>query len=71
MAFSVGLSPSEFWDLTPLEFEACVQGYAKRRAREHNDLAFIAANIIYTLGMWKKRPSFQKILKSMSVDNDG
>ena len=60
-----GLSPLEFWDLTPYEFSLVVNAYAKRREEEAEEkltLAYInAAWTIQFLG--KNKPKLDDILK--------
>lgn len=60
-----GLSPLEFWDLTPYEFSLVVNAYAKRREEEAEEKLTLA----YINSMWtiqflgKNKPKLDDILK--------
>lgn len=73
LAFSIGISISEFWELTPYELRVAVRGYTKRKeleAKEYQakfknerDLAIYQAYLI-SRWVWQKRVDIEKILNS-------
>jgi hypothetical protein len=43
---TIGLSPQEFWSLTPWEFECAVHGATERRHYEQETVAKMTANLM-------------------------
>jgi len=52
MAASVGITPAQFWRLTPRELSVYVQGVGDRHEREMGMLAWLQANI---MNMWVEK----------------
>ena len=72
LAFSIGISITEFWELTPYELRVAVRGYRKRKQTEadeyqmkfknERDLAIYQAYLI-SRWVWAKKVDIEKILK--------
>ena len=58
----MGLSPDEFWKLTPYEFNLRAEGFVSREERKTNDLLYHAWHI-EAFARDMKLPKLQTLLK--------
>ena len=58
----MGLSPEEFWSLTPYEFNMMAEGFMTRRDQKTNDLIYLAWHI-EAFSRAKKLPKLETLLK--------
>lgn len=50
-----GLSPSEFWDLSPHEYHAILDAHRQKKEAEQKETWFYVAHLMWAAGMqWKK-----------------
>lgn len=71
LAFSIGISVSEFWELTPYELRIAIRGFTKRKNAEaeeykaklknESDLAIYQAYLI-SRWVWQKEVDIDKAL---------
>jgi hypothetical protein len=72
VAFSIGISISEFWEITPYELRTAIKGFGKRKEREaeeyqakfknEQDLLTYQAYLI-SRWVWAKKVDINAILK--------
>lgn len=58
----MGLSPDEFWRLTPFEFNMIAESFMARREQKTNDLIYLAWHI-EAFSRAKKLPRLESLLK--------
>lgn len=79
LAFSIGISVSEFWELTPYELRIAIRGFTKRKNAEaeeykaklknESDLAIYQAYLI-SRWVWAKEVDIDKILGTKEENKD-
>lgn len=58
----MGLKPAEFWELTPAELNAMVEGYKWRQEQRQQELTVLAWSVA-ALMRQKKLPRLERLLK--------
>jgi len=58
----MGLSPDEFWKLTPYEFNLMIDGFLAREERKTNDILYLAWHV-EAFARAKRLPKLQSLLK--------
>lgn len=58
----MGLSPDEFWKLTPYEFNLMIEGFLAREERKINDILYLAWHV-EAFARAKRLPKLQTLLK--------
>lgn len=51
MAYQIGIKPAEFWELTPRQFFACLEGH---KQQEKSDMHKRAWEVAWQLNIWSK-----------------
>lgn len=62
MATKIGYSITEFWQLTPYEFNLVVEGYAERKKQEQEMM--ITQAYMISRWVWAKKLNLENILKN-------
>lgn len=62
LATLIGISISEFWDITPFELNLLAKGYAKRKEAEQKESIYQA--YLISRWVWQKKIDIEKILNS-------
>lgn len=60
LAASIGISMSEFWQMTPHELNICAKSYEKKRIEEQKESMYHA--YLISRWVWKERINIQKEL---------
>lgn len=77
LAFSIGISISEFWEMTPYELSVAVRGFCKHKEREaeeyhaklQNERALMIEHaLLLSRWVWQKRISKQEIEKVLNIE---
>jgi len=58
----MGLSPDEFWSLTPYEFNLTIDGFLAKEERKNNDIIYLAWHV-EAFARAKRLPKLQTLLK--------
>jgi|TARA_R110002110_G_scaffold81920_3_gene213074 hypothetical protein len=66
MAFRMGLKPSEFWAMTPRNFQLMSEAFNENEKAAHDARAWSLATLITALGQFKKRPNPAKLFDELS-----
>jgi hypothetical protein len=61
LATLIGISISEFWDITPFELNLLAKGYAKRKEAEQKESIYQA--YLISRWVWQKKIDIEKILE--------
>ena len=61
----LGLTPDQFWGLTPREFAQLQEGFVWREEAEHDKRCFELTQLICNLGQFKHRPRPQKVFDQL------
>lgn len=62
LATLIGISISEFWDITPFELNLLAKGYAKRKEAEQKESIYQA--YLISRWVWQKKINIEKILET-------
>ena len=77
LAFSIGISASEFWEMTPYELSVAVRGFYKKKEREAEEFKAkmqcmrslaVEHALLLSRWVWKKRISKQEIEEALNID---
>ena len=66
MAFRMGLKPSEFWAMTPRNFQLMSEAFNENERSEHDSKAWALSTLITALGQFKRRPNPRKLFNELS-----
>lgn len=58
----MGISPDEFWRLTPFEFNLMAEGFVAREERKTSDLLYLAWHV-EAFARAKKLPKLETLMK--------
>lgn len=62
----MGLKPSEFWAMTPRNFQLMSEAFNENEKAAHDARAWSLATLITALGQFKKRPNPAKLFDELS-----
>ncbi len=61
LAAQIGIHPTEFWDITPLELNTYARGYGKGKEQEQRQNIYQA--YLISRFVWQKKINIEKILQ--------